>query len=76
MQKIEKCRAYLDERIEKEDKPIYGINTGFGSLYNVKIAKDKLTQLQENLVMSHACGTGDRVPNEVVKLMLFLKFNL
>lgn len=71
--KIEKCRAYLNDRMEKEDKPIYGINTGFGSLYNVKIEKDNLTQLQENLVMSHACGTGDRVPNEVIKLMLLFK---
>jgi histidine ammonia-lyase len=72
-EKIIKCRAYLNTRMLAQDDPIYGINTGFGSLYNVKISKDKLTQLQENLVMSHACGTGDRVPNEIVKLMLLLK---
>ena len=71
--KIENCRAYLDEKLKAETKPIYGINTGFGSLYNVKIDKENLTKLQENLVMSHACGTGDIVPNEVVKLMLLLK---
>lgn len=71
--KIENCRAYLDEKLKTETKPIYGINTGFGSLYNVKINKENLTKLQENLVMSHACGTGDVVPNEVVKLMLLLK---
>ncbi len=71
--KILKCRAYLDKRMQAEDEPIYGINTGFGSLYNVKITKDRLTQLQENLAMSHACGIGDRVPNEIVKLMLLLK---
>lgn len=71
--KINACRLYLDNRMQVEDDPIYGINTGFGSLYNVKISKDNLTQLQENLVMSHACGTGDKVPNAIVKLMLLLK---
>ena len=71
--KIKKCRKYLDEKIENTRKPIYGINTGFGSLCNVKIENDNLRQLQENLVMSHACGTGDEVPKSIVKLMLFLK---
>ena len=71
--KIENCRAYLDDKLKAETQPIYGINTGFGSLYNVKINKDNLTKLQENLMMSHACGTGDVVPNQVVKLMLLLK---
>jgi histidine ammonia-lyase len=71
--RILKCRAYLDKKMQEEGEPIYGINTGFGSLCDVKISKDKLTQLQENLVMSHACGIGDQVPKEVVKLMLFLK---
>ena len=70
---IQKCRDYLDKKVAKEDKPIYGINTGFGSLCNVKISNENLTQLQENLVKSHACGTGDEVPNEIVKLMLLLK---
>jgi len=71
--KISKCRAYLDAKMEENENPIYGINTGFGSLCNMKISKDNLTQLQENLVMSHACGIGDSVPKNVVKLMLFLK---
>ncbi|MDT0559481.1 histidine ammonia-lyase [Ichthyenterobacterium sp. W332] len=73
IQRIETCRRYLDDRMKKEKKPIYGINTGFGSLYNVKVSNENLQKLQENLVMSHACGTGDRVPKHVVKLMLFLK---
>lgn len=55
------------------DKPIYGINTGFGSLCNVIISDENLSKLQENLVKSHACGTGDEVPHEIVKLMLLLK---
>ena len=71
--KIKNCRSYLDDRMLNEEEPIYGINTGFGSLYNVKISKDNLTQLQENLVMSHACGIGDQVPQGIVKLMLLLK---
>ncbi|QCX39193.1 histidine ammonia-lyase [Aureibaculum algae] len=73
VQKINKCRLYLDEKLAKNKNPIYGINTGFGALYNVKISKKNLTILQENLVMSHACGTGDKVPESIVKLMLFLK---
>lgn len=72
-EKISNCRAYLDTRMNGQEEPIYGINTGFGSLYNVKISKDNLTQLQENLVMSHACGMGERVPNHIVKLILLLK---
>ena len=70
---IQKCRSYLDQKMAEEDAPIYGINTGFGSLCNVKISKENLSQLQENLVKSHACGTGDEVPTEIVKLMLLLK---
>ncbi|MGQ2984636.1 histidine ammonia-lyase [Flavobacterium sp.] len=70
---IERCRMYLDEKMKSHDDAIYGINTGFGSLYNVKISNENLTKLQENLVMSHACGTGDEVPAEIVKIMLLLK---
>jgi len=71
--RINACRRFLDEKMETNQKPIYGINTGFGSLYNVKINDENLTKLQENLMLSHACGTGDFVPQEIVKLMLFLK---
>lgn len=70
---IVKCRTYLDEKMKSHDEPIYGINTGFGSLYNVKISNDNLSKLQENLVKSHACGTGDLVPEEIIKIMLLLK---
>jgi len=71
--RIQKCRAYLDEKMKSVSKPIYGINTGFGALYNVKIKGENLQKLQENLVMSHACGTGDEVAISIVKLMLLLK---
>jgi histidine ammonia-lyase len=70
---IQKCREYLDKKMAQNDEPIYGINTGFGSLCNVKISSENLSQLQENLVKSHACGTGDEVPQSIVKLMLLLK---
>ena len=73
IQKIEKCRAFLDVKTKSISKPIYGINTGFGALYNVKIDDNNLQKLQENLVMSHACGTGDEVPKEIVKLMILFK---
>ncbi len=71
--KIIKCRTYLDDRMAASTDPVYGINTGFGSLCDVKINNDELEQLQKNLVMSHACGTGEEVPKEIVKLMLLLK---
>ncbi len=70
---IQKCRDYLDQKMAQNDTPIYGINTGFGSLCNIKIDDSQLSELQENLVKSHACGTGETVPNEVVKIMLLLK---
>lgn len=70
---IQKCRDYLDKKLENSDEPIYGINTGFGSLCNVKISNENLSKLQSNLVKSHACGTGDEVPHEIVKIMLLLK---
>lgn len=72
-QRIIKCREYLDNKINNSSTPLYGINTGFGSLYNKHIPKNQLEQLQENLVMSHACGTGPEVPREIILLMLFLK---
>tara|TARA_B110000902_G_scaffold189373_1_gene214388 strand:- start:2316 stop:3833 length:1518 start_codon:yes stop_codon:yes gene_type:complete len=71
--KVIECRNYLDEKMKNSDDPIYGINTGFGSLCNHKISDDDLGKLQKNLVISHSCGTGDEVPHTVVKIMLLLK---
>ena len=67
------CRAYLDRKIAESKAPIYGVTTGFGSLCNISISNDQLAELQKNLVMSHACGTGNPVPREVVRIMLLLK---
>lgn len=72
-QNIVSCRNYLDEKIARTIDPIYGINTGFGSLYDVRIDSENLTKLQENLVRSHACGTGEFVPESIIKTMLLLK---
>jgi histidine ammonia-lyase len=72
---INKCRKYLDHKLDNETLPLYGITTGFGSLYNKIISKGQLSKLQENLVMSHACGTGDEVHESIVKLMLLFKIH-
>ena len=70
---VKRSHAYLLDRLKKNDAPIYGVNTGFGALHNTSIAKKDLAQLQKNLVMSHACGSGDPVPAEIVRTMLVLK---
>ncbi len=71
--RIQKCRDYLDRKMETESKPIYGITTGFGSLCNRSISKEELTTLQENLVKSHACSTGEELHLDIIRLMLLLK---
>lgn len=72
--RIERCRRYLDDKIAADPSaPIYGITTGFGSLCNISIAAEDLAQLQENLVKSHACGCGETVNPEIVKIMLLTK---
>jgi histidine ammonia-lyase len=70
---IEDCKKYLDETIAKSEKPIYGITTGFGSLCKISIPEEDLSQLQSNLVMSHACSIGNIIPEDVIRLMLLLK---
>lgn len=73
--RVERCRQYLDDKMEHCDTPIYGVSTGFGSLCDITIDHQQLAQLQKNLTMSHACGMGDEVAPEVVKLMLLIKVN-
>lgn len=73
LQKIAACRNYLDKKMNSGDELFYGINTGFGYLQNVKIDDHQLEELQSNLLKSHACGMGDEVPEDIVKLMLALK---
>ncbi|HUX85140.1 MAG TPA: histidine ammonia-lyase [Chitinophagaceae bacterium] len=73
--KIQACRSYLDQKLKDTDEVIYGINTGFGGLCDVRIGEEQLKELQENLVLSHAAGTGDEVPEPIVRLMLLLKIH-
>lgn len=70
---INRCREFLDNKIEHASEPIYGITTGFGSLCNISIGRDDLSKLQENLVKSHACGCGEKVDKEIVRIMLLTK---
>ena len=70
---INESRSFLEKKIRDENKPFYGINTGFGDLHNVKIDNHNLEILQSNLLKSHACGTGEKVEYNIVKLMMLLK---
>ncbi len=75
------CKADIDSaarvvtEILQQDRPVYGINTGFGSLARKRIADDDLKELQRKLVLSHACGVGELLSDAQVRLMLTLKIN-
>lgn len=71
--RIRHCRDYLEQKLSSNDQLFYGINTGFGSLCDVRISQADLEQLQHNLVVSHAAGMGDAVPQEVLRIILLLK---
>jgi len=73
VQLIQKSKIYLDKKIQETKGPLYGINTGFGALCNIKISTDELSKLQENLVLSHTCNIGPEIPFDIVRLMLLLK---
>ena len=72
-QEIRLSRAFLENKIRTAEKPIYGINTGFGELCRQEIPSGDLDQLQINLVRSHACGVGQPVPQRISRMMLLLK---
>tara|TARA_Y100000590_G_scaffold185128_1_gene210936 strand:+ start:451 stop:1974 length:1524 start_codon:yes stop_codon:yes gene_type:complete len=72
VEKINKSRELVDIK-SKSDNPIYGINTGFGKLSQIKIDKNDLKKLQINLLESHAVGVGNYVPDNIVKIMILLK---
>ena len=71
---VQKASLFVD-KVAKNGNAVYGINTGFGDLANVIIEKDKVDQLQVNLLMSHACGVGDPLSIEVVRGMMVLRIN-
>lgn len=70
--KLEASRA-LVENVLRNNKTVYGINTGFGFMADVKISADKLTELQENLIRSHACGVGEPLPTNIVRALMIAK---
>lgn len=70
---IETNRAYLEDKISNDDKVVYGINTGFGSLCDTIIPQKELERLQRNLVLSHSCGTGPSIPQVIARIVLLLK---
>ena len=72
--KVDKSSSYVQEKIDSGDV-IYGINTGFGKLASTSISNENLSQLQHNLVLSHAVGVGDYLDKKIVKLILLLKIN-
>lgn len=73
--RMEASRRVVEE-ILATDEVVYGVNTGFGKLAEVRISSDQLSQLQLNLLRSHACGLGDPFPESVVRAMLLLRANV
>lgn len=71
---VEKARSFVEQVVEN-DKPVYGINTGFGKLSDIPVSKNDVSKLQENLLMSHACGVGSPFSDEIVRGMLVLRIN-
>jgi histidine ammonia-lyase len=73
-ERVAACRQAIEEALERGDV-LYGVNTGFGDLANVRIAGDKLRLLQERLVLSHAAGMGEPLPDAAIRAMLLLRAN-
>ncbi|MCL4141521.1 UNVERIFIED_CONTAM: hypothetical protein GTU68_015858 [Idotea baltica] len=70
---IQECRDYLEQELADTQSAYYGINTGFGALCNIRIADNEISELQHNLIRSHACGAGDTIDPNLVRIMLLLK---
>ncbi len=73
--RVTAARRVVDE-ILASGEVVYGINTGFGKLAEVRISPDQLEQLQLNLLLSHACGVGEPFPEDIVRAMLLLRANV
>jgi histidine ammonia-lyase len=71
--RIAACRQYIEQKLSASNDAYYGINTGFGLLCDIRVNDNELAQLQRNLLLSHAVGTGAEVPPQIVRLMLLLK---
>ncbi|HOA35076.1 MAG TPA: histidine ammonia-lyase [Bacillota bacterium] len=73
-EKLLKSRAIV-ENILAQEKVVYGVTTGFGRFSDVLISREDSDTLQENIIMSHACGVGEPLPHEVVRAMMLLRAN-
>ncbi|WP_165475052.1 histidine ammonia-lyase [Legionella yabuuchiae] len=73
-EKVAKSEQFV-KHIIQQDRTVYGINTGFGLLANTSISLEDLTTLQRRILLSHAAGMGELLPDEIVKLILLLKIN-
>ncbi|MFN3692189.1 MAG: histidine ammonia-lyase [Fervidobacterium sp.] len=73
-EKMQKSREVIEKIIET-GRPVYGVNTGFGALASVRIPKDKLQQLQRNIVLSHSAGIGDYLSEDIVRAMILIRAN-
>lgn len=71
---ITRSRGWVDE-IVNSDKPVYGINTGFGIFSDRRINKQDARKLARNLIISHAVGTGDPLPEDVVRAAITIRAN-
>ncbi len=71
---INRSRALIEKWVDGEE-PVYGVNTGFGEFSNVRISKENIKKLQENLILSHAVGCGENLPPAIVKIMMLLRLN-
>lgn len=71
---VDASHAYVQE-VVKSGKTVYGVNTGFGKLAHQRIERQDLTTLQHNLILSHAVGVGEALPNDIIALILLLKIN-
>jgi histidine ammonia-lyase len=71
---VNRSRALIDKWVNSGEV-IYGVTTGFGEFSNVRISKNDLKQLQENLILSHAVGCGENLPPIIVKIMMLLRVN-
>jgi len=72
-ERMDRSVAFLESYLDKATSPVYGVNTGFGSLQNVEISREDLSALQENLLITHAAGVGKPLSFELVRNMLWLK---
>lgn len=75
LKRMRQSRAVI-ESLALQDRPVYGVNTGFGQLADVRIDPARLESLQHNILRSHACGVGDPLPEPVVRAIMLIRANV